>query len=69
MNRNKEQNTNYWIGFLESAIKLNHDVPINEILLFILNKIDKYEEDKFAKLLEERRKGPFISHEEAWGEK
>ena len=28
--------------------------------------IDEYEEARLAKLVEERRKGPFISHEEAW---
>lgn len=28
--------------------------------------IDEYEEARLAKIVEERRKGPFISHEEMW---
>lgn len=28
--------------------------------------IDEYEEARLAKIVEERQKGPFISHEEMW---
>lgn len=28
--------------------------------------IDEYEEARLAKIVEERKKGPFISHEEMW---
>jgi len=45
VNRYKEKNANYWIGFLESATNLNHEIDLKEVLIFILKKMNELEKN------------------------